>query len=361
MKNYNQVYGKFTQGTGSWLSDKLFLIGMKNPYDKKVIDSYISVVAGDLSKLDINSINGMHVMDVGSGRQTLALNKLGAKFVTHYDISKSNIKNFKTYLKKNNIKKIKSKHIDICKKNFNQGDKYDLVYLQGIIQHVKNPKQAIINIASSCKYKSKIWFYYYQVGSIHQLYAEMYRSILKDKINPLIIRDILHLMGISIKDTNILIDDISCSYRHLISSDYYDGLFNELGFTKIFKKDVIDHSKGINLRITQAACIAGFEKNKQNINIFPKYSQPKKIDLFDYKNYIREQHSLIKKLRSIQIKIDNILNKNKFSDIELILIAMPIIKNSLKVRISDPFIDLKESIIISFEKSYSIAKKIIQQ
>ena len=28
--------------------------------------------------------------------------------------------------------------------------------LQGIIQHVKNPKQAIINIASSCKYGSKI-------------------------------------------------------------------------------------------------------------------------------------------------------------------------------------------------------------
>ena len=357
MKSYNQVYGKFTSGTGSWLPDELFLIGMKNPYDQRVIDSYISVVAGDLSKLDINSINGLHIMDVGSGRQALALNKLGAKFVTHYDISKSNINNFKKYLKKNNIKKIKSKHEDICKQKFNQGDKYDFVYLQGIIQHVKNPKQAIINIASSCKFGSKIWFYYYQVGSIHQLYAEMYRSILKEKINPLIIRNTLLISGISIKDTNILIDDISCSYRYLISSNYYDELFDKLGFTKIFKKDIIDHSKVINLRITPAACIAGFEKYEQNINMSLKFPQPKKIDHFDYKNYVKEQRSFIKKLKSIKIKIDNIINKNKFSDIELIMIAMPIIKESLRVKISDPFIDLKDRIIISFEESYLIAKK----
>ena len=69
----------------------------------------------------------------------------------------------------------------------------------------------------------------------------------------------------------------------------------------------------------------------------------------------------IKKLKSIKNKIDNILNKKKFSDVELIMIAMPIIKESLRVKISDPFIDLKDRIIISFEESYLIAKKIIQK
>ena len=38
------------------------------------------------------------------------------------------------------------------------------------------------------------------------------------------------------------------------------------------------------------------------------------------------------------------------------MIAMPIIKESLRVKISDPFIDLKDRIIISFEESYLIAK-----
>ena len=65
----------------------------------------------------------------------------------------------------------------------------------------------------------------------------MYRSILKEKIDPLIIRNILLISGISIKDTNILIDDISCSYRYLISSNYYDKLFDKLGFIKIFKNN----------------------------------------------------------------------------------------------------------------------------
>ena len=98
------------------------LVSMKNPYDQRYVE-HISVVAvGDLSKLD-NSC-GCN-MDVGSGRQALALNKLGAKFVTHYDISKSNINNFKKYLKKNNIKKIHQSMKIFVKQKFNQGDKYD--------------------------------------------------------------------------------------------------------------------------------------------------------------------------------------------------------------------------------------------
>ena len=54
-------------------------------------------------------------------------------------------------------------------------------------------------------------------------------------------------------------------------------------------------------------------------------------------NYVNEQRSLIKKLKSIKNEIDNILNKKKFSDVELIMIAIPIIKESLRVKISDPF------------------------
>ena len=55
-------------------------------------------------------------MDVGTGRQALALYKLGAKNVDHYDISQTNIKNFTRYLKANNIPIIIS---DICDINFN--------------------------------------------------------------------------------------------------------------------------------------------------------------------------------------------------------------------------------------------------
>ena len=38
MKNYNQIYGNLSFGTGNWMK-KAFQKSLKNPYAKKVINS----------------------------------------------------------------------------------------------------------------------------------------------------------------------------------------------------------------------------------------------------------------------------------------------------------------------------------
>ena len=44
MKLYNQVYGKYTAGTGSWLDDELYEKGKKNIYNNEVLEYYKSIM-----------------------------------------------------------------------------------------------------------------------------------------------------------------------------------------------------------------------------------------------------------------------------------------------------------------------------
>ena len=98
---YNQVYGKYSLGTGSWLSDELFELGKTSIYDERIIKSYVKQVSKDLKLISvIEKIKKLNVMDVGTGRQALALSQLGAKSINHFDISEANVNQFRDFLKK---------------------------------------------------------------------------------------------------------------------------------------------------------------------------------------------------------------------------------------------------------------------
>ena len=179
---YNQVYGKYSLGTGGWLDDSLFEKGQKDVYSKSIIDSYIKQVSLDLNRIGLKNLDKLSIMDVGTGRQALAFHAMGAKKITHYDISDTNVKEFSHYTKLNNIP-INSFHEDICNINFNKNEKFDFIYLQGIIQHVKDAYAAIKNLSEASLQNSKIWFYNYQAGPLCHLYVEALRMIAPDNIN----------------------------------------------------------------------------------------------------------------------------------------------------------------------------------
>ena len=98
---YNQIYGKFSQGTGSWLGNKDF-IRFKNSFvDKQILETYEVQIMQDLLRIKkLKKIKDMSVLDIGSGRQALAFENLSAKKVDLIDISQFNINRFKNYKKK---------------------------------------------------------------------------------------------------------------------------------------------------------------------------------------------------------------------------------------------------------------------
>ena len=344
---YNQVYGKYSLGTGGWLDDSLFEIGQKDVYSKSIIDSYIKQVSLDLNRIGLKNLDQLSIMDVGTGRQALALHAMGAKKITHYDISSTNVKEFSHYTKLNNIP-INSFNEDICNTNFNKNEKFDFIYLQGIIQHVKNPYIAIKNLSEASLQKSKIWFYNYQAGPLHHLYVEALRMLAPDNLNykDLILK--LKKYNLSVKNIDAVVDDLGCTYRNLIKNDNYKKALEKFGYTRYFTKDVAEQNKGLDLRLKRTACISAFEKT----NDFQDSIKINSVDLihlnhFDSNNFLSEQKSYV---HEANIILQQIISKNsKIYDREnnFVDACIPLLKSLALHNINKPFIENQKELIDS--------------
>ena len=323
---YNQVYGTHSLGTGAWIDDNTFNLGKRDIYNEKIIDSYTVQVAKDLAMISIrDKIKDYKVMDVGTGRQALALKKLGAKEIDHYDISSENVKNFTEFLQKNSLE-IKSLQADICDNNFNKGAKYDFIYLQGIIQHTRSPYNAIENLAKASKNNAILWFYNYQAGPMIQLYVEALRKFLPlkllklDKLNYQLLS-----LDFSLKEVDIILDDCGCTYRHLINNEIYKKALEKFGFTRYFTKDVNNQANGLDLSVKRSACISGFIKKKlENKKIIVEEKDLKHLDHFEAKNFKEDQRDFINKVKKI---LESIIQKiNHKTQEEIVEIAYPVFK-----------------------------------
>lgn len=323
---YNQVYGKHSLGTGAWIDDEMFDLGKRDIYNKKIIESYVDQVTNDLAMISIkDKIKDYKVMDVGTGRQALALHKMGVKKIDHYDISLENVKNFTKFLRKNRLE-IKSLQADICDNNFNKGTTYDFIYLQGIIQHVRSPYCAIKNLSKASNNNAVLWFYNYQAGPMIQLYVEALRKALPLKfLNLEKLNQQLLSLDFSLKEVDIILDDCGCNYRHLIKNEVYNKGLEKFGYIRYFTKDVDDQSKGLDLNVKRSACISGFIKKKLETKaVTIEEKDFKHLDHFEPVNFKEDQRDFIIQAKK---KIENILKKIKHkSQEEIIEIFYPVFK-----------------------------------
>ena len=343
---YNQVYGKYSLGTGGWIEDSLFEEGQKYVYSKSIIDSYIKQVALDLERIGIKKdLDKISIMDVGTGRQALALHAMGAKKITHYDISHTNVKEFSHYTKLNNIP-IKSFHEDICNINFNNNEKFDFIYLQGIIQHVKDAYMAIKNLSAASHQNSKIWFYNYQAGPLHHLYVEALRRLLPNNINyeDLILK--LKKYNLSAKNIDAVVDDLGCTFRNLISNDSYKKALEKFGYVRYFTKDVAEQSKGLDLKLKRTACISAFKKTNYYLDsIKVKSSDLIHLDHFDSKNFLPEQRAYVNQANIILQEIISKNSKVNHYENNFVDVCMPLLKSLALHDINKPFIDNQKELI----------------
>jgi SAM-dependent methyltransferase len=217
---YNQIYGKFSQGTGSWLKNKDF-VKFKNLFvNKEILETYEVQIMQDLLRINkLRKIKNMSVLDVGSGRQALAFETLSAKKIELVDISEFNVNRFQNY-KRINQTKIVCKRFDICSKKFlDFQSNYDLIYLHGIIQHTKNPVLAIRNLVKKLNNNGILWFYFYQLGSSKNIYLQLQRDIFKNSSLTLNYFKNFNFKNLSNIEIDGLFDDIwqtMCIYCHQI-------------------------------------------------------------------------------------------------------------------------------------------------
>ncbi len=347
MHSYNQIYGDLSVGAGSWMDDKLFKKNLAYPFSKQVINSFKKVILKDLKRINLhNKIKNMDVMDVGSGRQSIALLSLGAKSVDHYDISANNIKRVKKYCK--NINNLKSYQKDICLNDFNKQKLYDFIYLQGIIQHTKIPEDALKNVCNACKTNGIIWLYHYQPTSLNYFYVKTLRKVFRNNNLVKLEKELIKL-NYTAKLINFLMDDIGCDYIHFKNPNNYKKIMEQMGFVQFYRKNVTNLDKGIKFN-NLGACLTAYKKmhKPSKKNVFYKGGY---IDIYDIKNYKNKTKKNIRILKKVDKKVKFFFKKKKFKIRKKIEFVKPIIDGYMNFR--------KKTTLKEVVKIYNLTNELI--
>ena len=315
-KNYNQIYGKWSLGTGYWLKGKLFKVSKEDILNDEIIDSYKSQILQDLYRIGlVKKIKNFSIMDVGTGRQALAFEKIGVKKIDLFDISKSNYDRFKKF-KLDNPTIINNYRFDIGSKKFSKIKKrFDLIYLHGVVQHTKNPLMTIKNLSKKLKNKGFLWLYFYNFGSVKNIYLSLMREIVLKKKIP-ILKIVKNLKPkLSKNKFDGIMDDLTCDYAHLLPAKYYMNIMNNFGFDLKYSKDFYPKEE-ISLRVSNVSCLSLFQNNRIKRKI-KKIKPIQYYDILDKKFYCNEDKEIIGKLFILRKKIRN--NIKQINDSGLLL------------------------------------------
>jgi len=312
------TYGKYTLGGGNFI--KKFTSKNSNAYSDKIISKFETMVWQDLCRISLqDKLSKLTVLNIGSGREALAFEKLGALDVCFVDKSKVNF-NKVNFLKKINKTKVRSLNFDICSKIFSaQKLKFDLAYLNGVLHHTRDPQLALHNIKSKINIKQHagIWLYLYQAGSVYNLIRFLQNKIAKiSKINNQILYKAFK-SKFNDRTTELNLDDVGCDYLNILSSKTYQKIFERLNLKIIYSKDFYSNIK-MSIRLNTKSCLVFIKvsnyKNKKIINY-------EKNEILNFKNYEIEDQKIIKEFNREYFNLINILNKkSKKSIINFIIL-----------------------------------------
>jgi ubiquinone/menaquinone biosynthesis C-methylase UbiE len=281
MNNFNDFYGKLTAGSGSRIKNKKFF----SDYSEETIDNYKKSIVKDLTRAKIKIKNSKYIkiMDVGTGRQSIAFSKLTKGKIFHYDISPTHIKNTAKYVEEKKIKNIKSVLTDVVTYNKWKKNYFDLIYLQGVIQHFSRPDLAIKKILKSTKINGYVWIYLYKSGSFYQFCSFLMRDFFRKKNIQLSINEIekykifleKKYSGVKNKfNIDKFVDDLFVPYAYLFRFEEVKKDFVNSGFRIMSKRSCLKNGEHYNHNDTYGAFIFSAKKIFDK-NIFTDAFEPR--------------------------------------------------------------------------------------
>jgi len=339
---------------------------LKNPNDifkkienKNVIKEYKNSIVRDLqkSKIKIKDVAKWKIMDVGLGRQAIAFLNITKNTVDHYDINRTNVKKIQSLIKRNKVSQRLSTN---CKDLVHAKlpvKKYDLLYLQGIVQHFSDPSKGLKNCLNAVKPGGIVWIYFYRSGSFNQfidfiLRDFIYNSEISNLKEKNLIQYVKKIKLFSKKNkfdyhfTDTFIDSVFTKYAWLYRPDVILKSMQKSGYKKIFSSGVKPEGVDYEHSFLRGAFVYVFKKYKHQKLFLNNLKPHKSINQLK----IKYQSSQIKKTIYIYKNFKKKLNT--MSKINKILLSLCVYKKIEK------FIKINKT---NFNYKHKVLQKILKE
>lgn len=179
-----------------------------------------------IMKIKLSDLKNKNVFDIGTGRQSRFFASHGAN-VDHVDIAKDSVLALKDWATKNN-KPINSIHQDIADHELPK-NKYDIIFLMGIYQHIHTPAYSLVNFINALKPGGVMYMGFYRSGEFKYFIVDSIRHLVKSS------------MMSQIRDINSILFSYS-ELNHYQGSRVMDDFFIPMKHT-FHPKDVISDVK----------------------------------------------------------------------------------------------------------------------
>ena len=266
-------------------------------FDKLHLKKRKKTILKNLREIKFKNFKNSEVMDVGSGIQGYIFYLLKFKKIFHYDLNPAPVKNINSLNIKNFKSKINDFNKDIIKKKFN------LIYLYGVVHHIKKYNFFLNNIIKNLKTDGKIFLRIYRSGSFSFFIVDFLRKIIANK------KDFLKFVLMNHKKSepddivSDLIDDIYVPNLKLFDVKNLIYNFKKNGFNLFFnsKFKEYDHNSHVS---TQGISLC-FKKNKNVSHDFNVKNMDQIKDIHYKEKYILDNINLIRLIIKNKKKISN--------------------------------------------------------
>jgi SAM-dependent methyltransferase len=177
MMSAADTYGRYSLGSGAILRNP---DSLRNALaDPQVIADYEASMRRDLAKsgIAIAALSSWDIMDVGTGRQALAFLAMGGRWVSHYDLSAENVGRLQTHINAAELTgRLETRCCDLVEAELGR-DRFDFVYLNGVVQHFSNVGRGLVNCINALKAGGYLWLYFYRSGTFDNFVLYMLRTL----------------------------------------------------------------------------------------------------------------------------------------------------------------------------------------
>lgn len=129
----------------------------------------------DIMKIKVSDLKDKTVFNIGTGRESRYFAENGAN-VFHVDIAKDSSDALNKW-GKDNKKKVYSQFGDILDVDIGE-NKYDIIYLNGIYQHIEKPAHALVKLINSLKPNGIMYMGFYRSGEYKFFIVDAIRHLL---------------------------------------------------------------------------------------------------------------------------------------------------------------------------------------